>query len=184
MPDEETLARPEFLADRRLAEMRLELERYKKDAEENAAELQVAQEQLHQMGLEWDRRMRDMRANDSASARSELQLLRKRAEEAELLLENANAAHNERAAQLESDYQTAVQFVRNTENMLRRLREEHLKLRQDNAELRAGLAARSFQVDGDTGLSRTLFAPERGASTRSVSDASIAARERSRHLVS
>lgn len=184
VPDEETLARPEFLADRRLAEMRLELERHKKDAEENAAELQIAQEQLHQMGLEWDRRMRDMRATDSASARSELHLLRKRAEEAELRLDNANAAHNERAAQLESDYQTAVQFVRNTENMLRRLREEHLKLRQDNAELRAGLAARSFQVDGDTGLSRTLFAPERGASTRSVSDASIAARERTRHLVS
>ncbi|WFD33963.1 hypothetical protein MCUN1_000791 [Malassezia cuniculi] len=184
VPDEETLASPEFLADRRLAEMRLELEKYKKAASDNAAELQNAQEQLHQMGLEWDRRMRDTRATDSASSRSELNKLRQRAEEAETRLEQATAAHKERAAQLENDYQTAVQFVRNTENMLRRLREEHLKLRQDNAELRAGIAARSIQVDGDSGISRGLYAPERGVAMRSVSDASLNSRDRTRPLVS
>lgn len=184
IPDEETLARPEFLADRRLVEMRHELEHHRRMAEENAADLQAAQEQLHKMGLEWDRRMRDMRATDSASARSELNVLRQRAEEAEQRLENANAEHSERTAQLENDYQTAVQFVRNTENMLRRLREEHLKLRQDNAELRAGLAARSIQVDNETGISRGLFAPERGMSMRSVSDASINSRDRMRPAVS
>ena len=56
----------------------------------------------------------------------------------------ATEAHEQRTSQLENDYLTAVQFVRNTENMLRRLKDEHLKLRQDNAELRA-MSASSYR---------------------------------------
>ena len=167
VPDDETLSRPSFLADRRVAELERELETHRRAAEVNAADLQHAQEQLHAMGLEWERRMRDSHAHERASPRAELVALRQRAEEAELRLEKATAAHNERAAQLESDYQTAVQFVRNTENMLRRLKEEHLKLRQDNAELRASLAAHTGDPRG--------YTHERVAGTRSVSDAAVPA---------
>ena len=52
-------------------------------------------------------------------------------------------SHDQRTSQLENDYLTAVQFVRNTENMLRRLKDEHNKLRHDNAELRVLAAGQS-----------------------------------------
>ena len=51
--------------------------------------------------------------------------------------------------------------------MLRRLKEEHLKLRQDNAELRASLAAHTGDPRG--------YTHERVAGTRSVSDAAVPA---------
>ena len=142
VPDEETLARPDFVHNRRVAELTREVEAHKLTAERNALDLQRAQDQMHRVGREWEARLREARVTEGAGSRAELDALRRRAEEAERRLQHAADAHEERVSQLENDYLTAVQFVRNTENMLRRLKEEHLKLRQDNAELRAGLGSR------------------------------------------
>ncbi|WFD18012.1 hypothetical protein MCAP1_000224 [Malassezia caprae] len=136
VPDDETLATPEFLQTRRVAQLQRELESYKRAAQRNALDLQRAQDQLHRMGQEWELHQRQV----SGASQEELSLLRQRAEEAERRLIEATEAHEQRTGQLESDYLTAVQFVRNTENMLRRLKDEHLKLRQDNADLRARVA--------------------------------------------
>jgi len=133
VPDDETLATPEFLQTRRVAQLQRELESYKRAAQRNALDLQRAQDQLHRMGQEWEMHHRQA----SGASQEELAVLRLRAEEAERRLVEATEAHEQRTGQLENDYLTAVQFVRNTENMLRRLKDEHLKLRQDNAELRA-----------------------------------------------
>jgi len=136
VPDDETLAMPEFLQTRRMAQLQRELESYKRAAQRNAFDLQRAQDQLHRMGQEWELHQRQA----SGASQEELALLRQRAEEAERRLIEATEAHEQRTGQLENDYLSAVQFVRNTENMLRRLKDEHLKMRQDNAELRARVA--------------------------------------------
>ncbi|WFD42628.1 hypothetical protein MPSI1_001274 [Malassezia psittaci] len=140
IPDEETLQRPEFLHDRHTAQLQRELEEYRNVAQQSANELQQAREELEHMHQELQQQQREAQAKDIAKARSDLEMMRARAEDAENRLEEATLAHQERTSQLENDYLTAVQFVRNTENMLRRLKDEHLKLRQDNAELRAGFA--------------------------------------------
>lgn len=142
VPDDDTLARPEFMQSRRVLELQRELDAQKRAAELNAMDLQRAQDQLHHMNQEWEVRLRQ-----GASSRQELESLRLRAEQAERRLIEATEEHESRTSQLENDYLTAVQFVRNTENMLRRLKEEHLKLRHDNAELRAlaGQTPHSFR---------------------------------------
>ena len=139
VPDDETLAEPEFLQSRRTAALQRELESHKRAAERNALDLQRAQDQLHRLGQEWESHRRQ-----GIGSRQEIETLRRRAEEAERRLMEATEAHEQRTSQLENDYLTAVQFVRNTENMLRRLKDEHLKLRQDNAELRA-MSASSYR---------------------------------------
>ena len=131
VPDDDTLARPEFMQSRKVLELQRELEVHKRAAELNQLDLQRAQEQLHHMNQEWE-----VRRLQGASSRQELETLRLRAEQAERQLIEATEAHDQRTSQLENDYLTAVQFVRNTENMLRRLKDEHNKLRHDNAELR------------------------------------------------
>ena len=138
VPDDDTLARPEFMQSRKVLELQRELEVHKRTAELNALDLQRAQEQLHHMSQEWE-----VRRLQGASSRQELETLRLRAEQAERQLIEATEAHDQRTSQLENDYLTAVQFVRNTENMLRRLKDEHNKLRHDNAELRVLAAGQS-----------------------------------------
>ena len=157
IPDEETLKRPDYLHDRQTAQLQRELDECRGIAERATRDLELARDQLQQMHLDLERQQRDARAREASASRAELESLRARALEAETRLEEATAAHQERTTQLENDYLTAVQFVRNTENMLRRLKDEHLKLRQDNAELRAGLgrasSATGYADDTTRGLS-------------------------------
>ena len=157
IPDEETLKRPDYLHDRQTAQLQRELDECRGIAERATRDLESARDQLQQMHLDLERQQRDARARDASASRAELEALRARALDAETRLEEATAAHQERTTQLENDYLTAVQFVRNTENMLRRLKDEHLKLRQDNAELRAGLgrasSATGYADDTSRGLS-------------------------------
>ncbi|WFD25567.1 hypothetical protein MNAN1_000527 [Malassezia nana] len=133
VPDDDTLASPDFVQSRRITQLQRELDSYKRAAQRNALDLQRAQDQLHRLGQEWEAHRRQ----GTVASQEELAQLRLRAEEAERRLIEATEAHEQRTSQLENDYLTAVQFVRNTENMLRRLKDEHVKLRQDNAELRA-----------------------------------------------
>ncbi|WFD29328.1 hypothetical protein MSPP1_000337 [Malassezia sp. CBS 17886] len=169
IPDEDTLADPQALAERQVADLTRELDAHKLATDRNARELQQAQEQLHRMGLQWEARMREVRQADGAQTHAELDALRKRAEEAEYRLEEAALSHQERTSQLENDYLTAVQFVRNTENMLRRLKEEHLKLRQDNAELRAGLTGRASALSASVSDARSPYATAARPATDAVS---------------
>ena len=138
-------------------QLQRELDECRGIAERATRDLESARDQLQQMHLDLERQQRDARARDASASRAELEALRARALDAETRLEEATAAHQERTTQLENDYLTAVQFVRNTENMLRRLKDEHLKLRQDNAELRAGLgrasSATGYADDTSRGLS-------------------------------
>lgn len=157
IPDDETLRRPEFLHDRQTAQLQRELQQQQDAAEQAAAELQQAHDQLERLSLQLEQTRSEARKHDASSARAELEALRHRAEDAEMRLEEANASHQERTAQLENDYLTAVQFVRNTENMLRRLKDEHLKLRQDNAELRAGLGGRAPSAAGQVDDARGAY---------------------------
>ncbi|KAI3627994.1 hypothetical protein CBS14141_001995 [Malassezia furfur] len=144
IPDEETLKRPDYLHDRQTAQLQRELDGCRGIAERATRDLELARDQLQQMHLDLERQQRDARRATHPRR-------------AETRLEEATAAHQERTTQLENDYLTAVQFVRNTENMLRRLKDEHLKLRQDNAELRAGLgrasSATGYVDDTSRGLS-------------------------------
>lgn len=50
--------------------------------------------------------------------------------------QQAEAAYRERVTQLESDYQSAVHYVKGTEKMLKRMKEELAKFKSENAHLK------------------------------------------------
>lgn len=50
--------------------------------------------------------------------------------------QQAEAAYRERVTQLESDYQSAVHYVKGTEKMLKRMKEELAKFKTENAQLK------------------------------------------------
>lgn len=69
----------------------------------------------------------------------ETQLAQARATEAERQLSESTQNFKERLSQLEADYQSAVHYVKGTEKMLRRMKEELGKYKTSNAKLQAQL---------------------------------------------
>ncbi|KAI1876111.1 hypothetical protein JX265_000642 [Neoarthrinium moseri] len=54
----------------------------------------------------------------------------------EIQIQQTEQAYRERVTQLESDYQSAVHYVKGTEKMLKRMKEELAKYKSDNARLK------------------------------------------------
>ncbi len=81
------------------------------------------------------------RSAGSAVDSTQLADAERRADSAERELADTTASYKERMAQLESDYQTAVQFVKGTEKMLRRMKDELTKYKTENAQLQASVAS-------------------------------------------
>lgn len=77
----------------------------------------------------------------------EAQLAQARAIEAEKQLSESTQNYKERLGQLEADYQSAVHYVKGTEKMLRRMKEELGKYKSANASLMAQLEEASSQTD-------------------------------------
>ena len=82
----------------------------------------------------------------------------RRVQEAERKIQEMESAHKEKLAALEGDYQTAVRYVKGTEKMLKRMKDELNKQKAANAALQS-------EMDGITGRSSA----EPGARTREAS---------------
>ncbi|OLL24437.1 Tip elongation aberrant protein 1, partial [Neolecta irregularis DAH-3] len=66
---------------------------------------------------------------------NDLAIAQRRVAEAEKKLAESTDNFNERLKQLEQDYESAVHYVKGTEKMLRRMKEEHQKLKSKNTDL-------------------------------------------------
>jgi hypothetical protein len=58
-------------------------------------------------------------------------------QQTELQAQEAEAAYRDRVSQLENDYQSAVHYVKGTEKMLKRMKEELAKYKTENSRLKA-----------------------------------------------
>ncbi|PWN19466.1 hypothetical protein BCV69DRAFT_251136, partial [Microstroma glucosiphilum] len=155
VPGDEELSAQGNFADKRIRELEAEVDARTKEARDAEHRLREAASRVEELQRDADhgassRGLSGAAGTSSSGANSEQ--LERRAVEAEQELERTTALHKERMAQLESDYQTAVQFVKGTEKMLRRMKDELTKLKTENASLQSELAtARSG--DGPVGES-------------------------------
>ncbi|ORX40151.1 hypothetical protein BD324DRAFT_648753 [Kockovaella imperatae] len=124
-------------------------------------------------------RMKDARSPTAMSARSPSPPVDsdRRVMEAERKMAELENQHKEKMAALEGDYQTAVRYVKGTEKMLKRMKDELNKQKDSNKTLQA-------EIDHLTGRSSEAGARTREASGRSTpsSAAALADPELTRRL--
>jgi chromosome segregation ATPase len=155
VPGDEELSAQGNFADKRIRELEAEVDARTKEARDAEHRLREAASRVEELQRDADHGASSRGLSGAAGVSAggaDHEQLERRAVEAEQELERTTALHKERMAQLESDYQTAVQFVKGTEKMLRRMKDELTKLKTENASLQSELAtARSG--DGPVGES-------------------------------
>jgi regulator of replication initiation timing len=88
-----------------------------------------------------------------AASNEKLAAAHKRAEEAEREVYETTNSYKERMSQLENDYQTAVQFVKGSEKMLRRMKDELTRYKTENTSLQSeliGVRSGNYAPSSDT----------------------------------
>jgi hypothetical protein len=124
VPADDELSSKGGLADKRTRELEADLQQQTRQLADTEARLRDASARVEELTRELD--------HNSAGNAEEAQ---RRATLAERQLEEAHTTYKERTAQLETDYQTAVQFVKGSEKMLRRMKDELTKYKTENGSL-------------------------------------------------
>lgn len=121
------------VADKRIRELEIEVDSQSRELAETEHRLRDASSRVEELTRELEHATtRAARVSANAPQVEEAQ---RRATLAERELEEAHTTYRERAAQLEHDYQTAVQFVKGSEKMLRRMKDELTKYKSENGSL-------------------------------------------------
>jgi hypothetical protein len=84
----------------------------------------------------------------------------------EIQMQQTEAAYRDRITQLESDYQSAVHYVKGTEKMLKRMKEELAKYKSDNARLKTenlDLEEKSLSAESSAGSAPADWEGQRSA---------------------
>ncbi|CAO1633807.1 unnamed protein product [Parajaminaea phylloscopi] len=152
VPGDDQLSAGGNFADRRIGQLEAEIDARAKALEVAEARLQESTSRIEALNRELAQRGSGASGGVSREADDDREDLERRVEMAERELSRSTAAHNERMGQVESDYQTAVQFVKGSEKMLRRMKDELTKYKTENASLQSELAtARTASVAASTG---------------------------------
>ncbi|PWN53649.1 hypothetical protein IE53DRAFT_301311, partial [Violaceomyces palustris] len=139
IPNDDEISVKSGYADKRIHELEEELDARTREAQEAEHRLQDSESRVEEL----TRELEHASSRASRGAEGDGQYLaeaQQRAEAAERELAESNASYKERLAQLENDYQTAVQFVKGTEKMLRKMKDELTKHKTANASLQAEVA--------------------------------------------
>ncbi|KAJ8702368.1 hypothetical protein PTI98_001088 [Pleurotus ostreatus] len=144
---------PETIAD--LEQQLAELTRHHEDAQREVAQIshqkRDAEDQINSLISELDH----LRANSHSPSRTTE--AEARAADLERKLEETERGYKVRMLQMEEDYQLAVRYVKGTEKMMRRMRDEVTKQKKTNAELQADLdAARGVKTPDSAARVRGL----------------------------
>ncbi|KAL1412939.1 hypothetical protein Q8F55_000688 [Vanrija albida] len=133
-----------------------------REIDELTRRCQEAEDKVESLGRLVER-VKDTRSPSAASMRSPTPPSDsdRRAIEAERRLHEVEAQHKEKMAALEGDYQTAVRYVKGTEKMLKRMKDELNKQKTTNSQLIA-------ELDGYRGRAGSTEPGARGISGRST----------------
>lgn len=154
VPGDEELSAKSGYAEKRIKELEEEVDASSRELQETEHRLRDASSRVEELQREVEHSnaagQRAAAGGDDASA---LAAAEKRAQLAEREVVETTNTFKERLAQLENDYQTAVQFVKGSEKMLRRMKDELTKYKSENAQLQSEVAAlksgQSVPVDGE-----------------------------------
>lgn len=173
VPGDEELSAKGGFADKRIRELEGEMDAKDKQLREAEEELQKASVRAEHLTRELESRGGET-ATRSRSQDSEFE---SRAELAERELAEATASYKERIGQMEADYQTAVGFVKGSERMLRRMKDELSKYKAENASLQQELTSSSTRSAGLSGDLSEAAARDIEALRKRVTDLTAQAEE-------
>lgn len=141
-----------------------------REIDELTRRCQEAEDKVESLGRLVER-VKDTRSPSAASMRSPTPPSDsdRRAIEAERRLHEVEAQHKEKMAALEGDYQTAVRYVKGTEKMLKRMKDELNKQKTTNSQLIAELDSYRGRAGSTEPGARGIS----GRSTPSVSDGEL-----------
>ncbi|KAJ1029981.1 hypothetical protein NDA16_000894 [Ustilago loliicola] len=139
VPNDDELSVKSGYADRRIRELEDEIDARGRELQEAEHRLQDSESRVEELTRELEHHASLTASRGTADSTSVAEAER-RAQLAERELAETTASYKERMAQLENDYQTAVQFVKGTEKMLRRMKDELTKYKTENASLQNELA--------------------------------------------
>ncbi|SOV01299.1 related to KEL1 - involved in cell fusion and morphology [Ustilago sp. UG-2017a] len=140
VPNEDELSVKSGYADRRIRELEDEIDGRGRELQEAEHRLQDSESRVEELTRELEHHASLTASRGTADSTSVAEAER-RAHLAERELAETTASYKDRMAQLENDYQTAVQFVKGTEKMLRRMKDELKKYKTENAALQNELAS-------------------------------------------
>ena len=142
VPGDDELSAKNGFAEKRIRELEEEMDGQARELQETEHRLRDASSRVEELSRDLEhansRAVRGTAAGDGATD-EELVQSQRRAEAAERELEETNSSYRERMSQLENDYQTAVQFVKGSEKMLRRMKDELTKYKTENSSLQSEL---------------------------------------------
>ncbi|CDS01214.1 hypothetical protein [Sporisorium scitamineum] len=139
VPNDDELSVKSGYADRRIRELEEEIDARAREVQEAEHRLQDSESRVEELTRELEHHA-SLTASRGTTDSSSVAEAERRAQLAERELAETTASYKERMAQLENDYQTAVQFVKGTEKMLRRMKDELTKYKTENASLQNELA--------------------------------------------
>ncbi|PWN87713.1 hypothetical protein FA10DRAFT_233995 [Acaromyces ingoldii] len=154
VPGDEELSAKSGYAEKRIKELEEEVDASSRELQETEHRLRDASSRVEELQREVEHsNAAGQRAAAGGADASALAASEKRAQLAEREVVETTNTFKERLAQLENDYQTAVQFVKGSEKMLRRMKDELTKYKSENAQLQSEVAAlksgQSVPVDGE-----------------------------------
>jgi chromosome segregation ATPase len=147
VPGDDELNAKNGYADKRLRQLEEQLDSQSQELQETEQRLRESNNRVdeltrklkEQSGSGGTRNRRDSMTgtvfNDKLTA------AQKRADDAEREVQETNNSYRERMSQLENDYQTAVQFVKGSEKMLRRMKDELTRYKTENTSLQSELVS-------------------------------------------
>lgn len=149
VPNDDELSVKSGYADRRIRELEEEIDARAREVQEAEHRLQDSESRVEELTRELEHHASLTASRGTADSTSVAEANR-RALLAERELSETTASYKERMAQLENDYQTAVQFVKGTEKMLRRMKDELTKYKTENASLHNEVAQLRAHAGGRT----------------------------------
>ncbi|UZJ53344.1 hypothetical protein CBS101457_002664 [Exobasidium rhododendri] len=138
VPDDDELSSKNGYAERRIEELEEEVDLQSRELQETEHRLRDASSRVEELSRELEHSKIQSRSRGTYNSDDQADS-QKRIEDVERELEETNASYRGRMSQLENDYQTAVQFVKGSEKMLRRMKDELTRYKTENTSLQSEL---------------------------------------------
>lgn len=159
VPSDDELGAKNGFAERRLRQLEEEVDSQARQINETEHRLRDASSRVEELTRELEHANSRADRDIGGGSQQQLQDSQRRAALAERELEETHNAYRERTAQLENDYQTAVQFVKGSEKMLRRMKDELTRYKSENGTLQNDLMnARSGMYSPDNAAAKDVEA--------------------------
>lgn len=159
VPSDDEMVSKSGFAEKRVRSLEEEVDAQARQIDDTEHRLRDALSRVEELTRELEHAGSRADRNGPDGSTADAEDAQRRASLAERELQEAHATYRDRTAQLENDYQTAVQFVKGSEKMLRRMKDELTRYKTENGSLQNELMnARSGVYSPDNAAAKDVEA--------------------------